>query len=200
MAQDENVITEDAWISVKLRAKFNDKTHFDFKPTIRYQEGEVYQNSSLDLSLTRKLKKGWSVAFLARTWYQPNGDYRQFFWPIALHAKALEKVKFNQRFMFHYAVDIADRTDDDFLRWQSQIAPKVSWRIKPFIGIEPFFRLNGNNRVERIRYQIGATTGIDQNTSLTTIFWRQESFYRTPRRINNMFVIALNHNIFTVSE
>lgn len=199
-AQDDNVITEDAWISVKLRTQFDKKTIFDFKPTIRYQEGQAYQNSSLDLSLIRKLDKGWSVAITARTWYLPNGDFRQFFWPIALHAMQIGNFKINQRFMLHYAVDVADQTDDDFLRWQPKFAPNVNWKIKPWIGIEPFFRLNGKNRVERIRYQVGMNVSIDAKTSLSCAYWRQESFYRTPRRINNMFAIALNHNVYTAPE
>lgn len=196
ICQSDNEVTDVFWNSARLSIKVDEKHTFNIRPIVRHLENlEGYLNHSMDLTLKRKMEDGWHIAMSTRTWWMRDGSIRQFLWPEFGHAFTVGKFKISNRILHHWALDVDDRNDPDFLRLLTSISPVVDWKIRPFFKIEPFFRLNGSNKVERIRYEPGVNIILSPINTLTLVYWRQESFYRTPRSIQNIYHVVFTHHV-----
>lgn len=77
-AQTRDNIT---WSSITLQKQLNDRTGIAITPIARNNNHlSSYQNSSIDVSIKRKLTDNWSVKLISRTWFIPENTDWQFIW------------------------------------------------------------------------------------------------------------------------
>ncbi len=192
-------ITDDIlWASVKVQHQLNDKTSVAIAPIFRFNEGlSEYQNSSIDLSIKHKLGKGWYGQFITRTWFMPDRSDRQFLWFDIGYGRALNKMKLSSSLRFHLALDIKDIPDADFLRWKTVFTLPKMKKFQPFAAIEPWFRFNNFDKIQRVRYEIGTTFQVTDQIKLLGMY-RLEDFYNIDPKITfNMYVATL---IYTLED
>ncbi len=188
---DDNII----WASVSLKQNIKEKTTLALTPIFRLNDNiSDYQNMSIDYSIRRKLGKGWSTQLLGRTWFVPNAKNRQFIWLDVAYNKKFEKIGLGSLVRYHYAVNFPEQSDDDFIRWKTTFSFLGLGRVTPFFAIEPWFRLDGVGKFQRIRYQPGVKIGITDRVAATMVYWREHSFNLDGDNINfNMYVINLSY-------
>jgi len=179
-----------------LRYQITEKTRFDFKPIIRFNEDiSNYQNSSIDISIHHKLDKGWSIQFLSRTWFIADTTNSQFLWWDIAHQIKTKSVSITNRVRMHLSLNLNNVNPADFLRFQTTLAPNVKWKIKPFINFEPWWQLDNENAFRRIRYEPGLRYSFGDHVSLTTVYRRQDSIGIEPPNKQNHYVLTLLYKI-----
>lgn len=166
-----------SWSSVQLNYKAGDKFTVKLKPIWRQKNDlSKYDNTSIDVILSYKINKQWSVDINNRHWFLPkDGDDREFWFFDLNHKVPLSsKFVFSNKLRYHLGVDW-NREDTDFLRWLSKVSYKTGKKINPFIGSDFFYRFPDDNVLARLRYKIGATLSLVNRTKLTVEYWRQFS-------------------------
>lgn len=187
MSQNDNI----NWSSIQLQIKLSEKTTFNAKPIFRLDEDiSNFQNASIDIFAKYNLGKGWSTQLTSRTWFIPNQKNRQFVWPDLAYSFTKGNIKVNNRIRYHLALDINGRKDPDFIRYIIQVAYSKG-KVKPFIGVEPWFRLNGIEQWQRIRYILGVSWKLNDIYSLSFTYWKQESFNLEPMESTNVWLLNL---------
>lgn len=160
---DDNIM----WAAIKIQKNISNKTTLAAVPFLRMKEDiSEYQNFSIDLIAKQKLTKGWAVQLLERTWFLPDNKYRQFFFLDVGYGKTINQLKMSSYVRGHYAIDINDRNDSDFLRWKAKLDLLGLKKVQPFLSFEPFFRLNHENEVQRIRYETGVLYKFNKSFNL----------------------------------
>lgn len=184
------------WASMKVKKKIDQQTSFAIAPFVRINENiSSYQNMSIDISLKRKLGNRWFVQALSRTWFIPNAKGRQFLWLDIGWSKTGTKIGLDSAVRYHYALDIYEQNDPDFLRWKTVFTLFRMRKIKPFIAIEPWFRLNHLNQFQHIRYEPGIKWAIKQSLELLLMYRRQETINKKPEVNFNMYIIGLGYSL-----
>ena len=166
-----------SWSSVQLNYKAGEKFTVKLKPIWRQKNDlSEYDNTSIDVILSYKINKQWSVDINNRHWFLPkDGDDREFWFFDLNHKIPLSsKFVFSNKLRYHLGVDW-NREDTDFLRWLSKISWKTGKKINPFIGWDFFYRFPEDNVFARLRYKVGATATLSNRTKLTVEYWRQFS-------------------------
>ncbi len=187
---DDNII----WASIKVQKNIDQKTTIAVAPIFRFNEDiSNYQNSSIDISAKRKLNKSWSFQILARTWFVPNSKKRQFLWFDLGYNKKFEKFNIGSSLRMHYALDVYDNPDADFIRWKTTFSVLKLGKIKPFIAIEPWLRLNKANNIQRFRIEPGFKYKFNEQIDLLTMYRREASVNLDPEINVNMYVITLSY-------
>lgn len=190
LTQVDNIL----WSSMRLRTLLNEKTRLDIRPIMRHNNNiSDFQNSSIDIAIRRKLKNGWFVQLLGRTWFMPNAHGRQFIWPDVGHSFTYNNINITNRVRWHLALDLGGFQDNDFIRWQTVIAPKVDWPIKPFLAIEPWVGLNGTVNLKRMRYEPGINWSISKAHNLTVMYRRQNAENVDPGVDQNHYVVTFTY-------
>lgn len=185
-AQADNI----NWSSIQLQKKLSEKTTFNFKPIVRFNNDfSEFQNGSIDISVNRKLGKGWSAQLATRTWFIPDAKPRQFIWIDAAYGFKIKNIKIDQRARMHWALDINDREDADFIRYSLRFMYNKGKKVKPFIGVEPWFRLNDVEQWQRVRYMPGVSWAINNKYGLTFMYWRENSINLKPGFKNNIWAL-----------
>ena len=186
-AQNDNI----NWSSIQLQTKFSERLTFNVKPIIRLNEDiSNFQNASIDIFANYKLGKGWSTQLTSRTWFIPDQKIRQFIWPDLAYGISKGLLKIDNRVRYHLALDINDRKDPDFIRYSLRFMYNKG-NVKPFFGIEPWFRLNGVDQWQRIRYMPGVNWTLSDKYSLSFIYWKQESINLKPKESTNIWLLNL---------
>ncbi len=187
-AQDDYV----AWSSIQIQTQLGDKTQLNFKPIIRHNNDlSRYQNFSVDLAIKQSLGKGWSAMGLTRSWFLPGGAYRHFLWADLAYTYRNKSVAFSNRLRYHWALEINDNTDPDYVRWSSRITFRSEKKLKFYFQIEPWYRTEGFNQFQRIRYEPGFNLSINKRLHLD-FNYRIEKFFNVPsERQFNVFVTNL---------
>ena len=189
VAQARDNIT---WNSLQFSYPISKKFTANFMPTIRtFNNLKSYQNVSLDYSVRYKINDNWSCAVIGRSWFLPNGNYRQFLWFDLDHSANLSKIfTLKNKLRIHGAFDI-DIFDGDFIRWEPSIHYKGIKDFTPFIGYANFFQLNGRNYIERARYKLGFTQILGPKISFNFQYWNQSIYQPNIYFFDNMFVSTL---------
>lgn len=190
-AQDQTIF----WLSPKFVYAIDDKWSTWARPLERFNfTEEDHFDSFMEIGLTRKLGKGFSVGALPRYWIQPDGRADQFtvFYDLN-HSFKRSKWKFTNKLRFHWGAnwqqDLAD-----FLRWQPKIGYHFHEKANAFVATDWFFQFNGINKMRRVRYQVGYFFRCDKTTALSTQYWREESIGIDPKIVTNIFVLTLIQN------
>jgi len=179
------------WSSFQLQKKLSEKTAINIKPIFRFNEDIAnYQNMSIDVFASYKIGKGWSTQLTSRTWFIPDQKPRQFIWPDIAYGFSKGAVKIDNRLRYHLALDINDREDPDFLRWSLRFMYNKG-NINPFLAIEPWLRLNGIDKLQRIRYMPGVNWKLNDTYALAFIYWKQESVNVSPKESTNIWLLNL---------
>ncbi len=187
MAQNDNI----TWSSFQVQTKLSEKITFNVKPIFRFNEDiSNFQNASIDIYAKYALGKGWSAQLLSRTWFIPDEKNRQFIWPDLAYSFTKGNFKIDNRIRYHLALDINDREDPDFIR-HIVIITYAKGKLKPFIGVEPWFRLNGVSQWQRVRYIPGLSYKINDTYSVSFTYWKEESINIEPLVSNNIWLFNL---------
>lgn len=187
-----------SWSSVQLNYKAGDKVALKLKPIWRQKNDlSEYDNTSIDVILSYKINKQWSMSVNNRHWFLPNNDDDREFWFFDLdHKIALSpKFTFSNKLRYHLGVDW-NREDTDFLRWLSKITFNSGKKINPFIGTDIFYRLTDDNVFARARNKLGATASLSKQIKLTVEYWWQISLtekFNEPE--GNFLVVNLAYNL-----
>ncbi len=188
---NDNII----WASMKLQGNLDSKTSFAIAPIFRLNDDiSDYQNMSIDISLKRKLGKRWAIQLLERTWFIPNGTNRQFLWLDVMYGQKLGNIHLSSGLRYHYALDIKESVDADFIRWKTIFSLLNLGKIKPFFGIEPWFRTDGKiGDFRNIRYILGFNYKLGKQLGLGLKYWRQETMNIEPSGNFNIYLVNLSY-------
>lgn len=180
------------WSSVKLNKSISDNASISIAPIIRFNDHlHSYQNTSLDIAIKQRLAKGWHMQLLSRTWFIPDQPGRQFIWFDVGYNFSLRNFKIASHTRLHLALDINDRNDPDYLRWKSTFSFPSIGGINPFVAIEPWFRLNDNMQLQRMRYEPGFHLSLKDDIKLSLTYRRENSKNLIPTKRFNMYLITL---------
>ncbi len=189
---DDNIM----WAAVKIQKNFNSKTSVTLAPILRLDDDiSHYQNSSIDLSVKHKFAKNWYGQVLSRVWFIPENKYRKFFFFDLGYSQKISQFKISSYFRTHYALTIKDRKDADFLRWGTTLSLLTYKKIQPFIFLEPFFRLNGENEFQRLRYALGLKLKPSKQLGITVALRPQTSLNTEPDVKVNHIILTLAYTI-----
>ena len=192
IAQADNI----SWSSVRLRHQLSDKTRVDLRPIVRHnQDFSNYQNTSIDVAIHHKLPKNWFIQFLSRTWFLPDSPEGQFLWGDVGHQWKHEKFTLTNRVRLHISLNINEINPADWIRYQTVITPKVPWKVKPFLSIEPWWQLGSAQEFRRIRYEPGVNYKLADKFNLTVMYRRQDTLNIDPSNDQNHYVITLTYNL-----
>jgi len=184
------------WASMKLHTNLGDKTSLAIAPILRLNDDiSDYQNMSIDISLKRKLGKRWAVQLTERTWFIPNGTNRQFLWVDLIYGQKFGNLQFSSSLRYHYAFDIKESVDGDFFRWKTIFSLLNLGKIKPFVGVEPWFQTNKIGDFRNMRYIVGFNYKLDKQLGLGLKYWRQETMNIEPSRNFNIYLATLSYLI-----
>jgi len=174
----ENSIDNIAWVNSALKVPFSDKSTFTIKPIIRYNNDfSTLQNSSLDYNISRKLNNGFSLTFHGRTWFLQKEDrIRQFIWTDLNHSYKKNKWSLLNKLRHHWALDVRERADSDFIRYLIKYSYALSPNIKVAVGAEPWLRLNDFNQLQRARYHAGLSYKLNSSFSVALNYWREQNW------------------------
>jgi hypothetical protein len=187
-----------SWSSVQLNYKAGDKFTLKLKPIWRQKNDlSEYANTSIDVILSFKINRQWSVDINNRHWFLPeSGDDREFwFFDLNYKIPLSSKFTFSNKVRYHLAVDW-NQEDVDFLRWLSKVSYKTGKKINLFIGTDVFYRFPHDFVFARMRYKFGATANLSKRTKLTIEYWRQFSLtekFKEPEA--NFLVVNLAYNL-----
>jgi len=169
-AQDDNIL----WASARIQTSFDENWSGAFRPIVRYdQDISNYTDFSTDFSLKYKMDDRWAVQFLDRHWFVQDATDRHFLWVEVQRAdKWSDRWSTSSHLRLHYAMDIRDRVDPDFIRWDTKI--KYSFKkVTPFIGQETFYRIDELG-LNRIRWQLGVSYPITSDIKMINTFWLED--------------------------
>ncbi|MEM1215342.1 MAG: DUF2490 domain-containing protein [Bacteroidota bacterium] len=189
------------WAGVQVKQNLGERTNWAVKPILRLNEDlSAYENWSIDLSVTHRFADRLSVRFLHRTWFIPEQTDRHFFWLDLIHNQPLGPFKWSNQLRLHYAADVKERVDGDFIRFQSQFMFTKLGKVKPFVGVEPWFQMGDFQQWQRIRYQGGIRYQLSQRWSVAGVLWREVWWNNAPDPVFNIWVVSLNYQLPTAKD
>jgi hypothetical protein len=189
---DDNIL----WTKLGVQKAIDQKTTLFFAPIIRLNKDfSTYQNFSLDYTIRYKLNKNFAVQLTGRTWFLPNGTTRQFIWPDFLYKKVFQKWQAASLLRLHYALDIKEVADADFIRWKTTFTWLDFGKIQLSLGIEPWLRLNDTRQLQRVRYSTAAKYKFSDQFNIGLQWWRQETINLQPQQNVNIFVLGLSYTL-----
>lgn len=194
--QDE--IDEVAWLSQNLRLPISEKWRVDIIPIVRINEGlSRLSNVSFDLSVRYSMKKGFAASILNRTFFFSNQKPRRFIFFNLHHSFKNEEsdFKFESYIRYHFAFDINERLDPDFVRPAHHIHYTVSPKASFMTGIEPFFEVGNDLKINQVRYKLGGTWKYRKKSSFNLQYWNQYFYGREFKKVDHMFVFTILHII-----
>ena len=183
------------WASIKLDKELSSKSSLYIAPILRLNEDiSSYQNTSIDIAFKYNLSAHWHIQLLSRTWFIPDQPRRQFIWMDLGYNDSINKYQIASHIRFHLALDINERDDPDYIRWKSTITFPGIGPIHPIAAIEPWFRINDQMQLQRMRYEPGLKIKIAKETKLSLIYRRENTANLIPNNRFNMYIITLAFN------
>lgn len=168
------------WSHNKYSFSLDETWKVDILPQIRINQNFTnFQDAMIDYKIKRSIGNGMVLGLLGRTWLIPNAKIRQFIWVDLDHKIPTQELPINlsQRLRFHWGLDINDRVDRDFLRYRFILGTNLKNSfIQPFVGMEPFFRVNGLNYIERLRWEAGVKIKANKNLSFIAFLSKEDYF------------------------
>ncbi len=191
-------VTDLTWTGFDLKIPLDSKSTLDLKPIIRHNlDGDGYQNTSLDIFYKRTFDKGYFAQALTRTWYLKNATYRLFLWLDVGKTWKYDKVNFTQKFRLHYAVDVGDNFDGDFIRSFSVLTIPINSSLKATFNLEPWLSLNDDIEISRYRIEPGLSWKMSDQLSLAFVYRWQSDFRLDPVNNQNHYVTTLSYQLQT---
>ena len=195
--QDQTI----TWTGFDLKIPIDDKSTLDIKPIIRHNlNGGGYQNLSIDLFYKRKFDNGYFGQLLTRTWYLKEATYRQFLWLDVGKSWSFDKFSLTQKFRLHYAIDVGDNFDGDFIRSFTVLAFPVIDNLKATLNLEPWLSLNDDVQLSRWRIEPGLVWSIADRWTFAAVYRRQSDFRVDPNNNQNHIVTTLGYKLDRMSR
>lgn len=189
---DDNI----SWTSVKFGKQIDEYTNLSFRPIFRLEENlSKYQNTSVDFAIKRALSKEWSVQLLSRTWFIPERGNRQFIWTDISYVKRYKDWKLDNTLRMHYALDVHERDDPDFLRWKIKLFGPSLENLRLFLGFEPWWRFNGQNCIQRWRYEPGLKYNFSKRLDMTFTYRREVTQEIKSVEKLNIYILTIGYSI-----
>lgn len=181
-----------AWLSPKFNYTFDQNWSAAARPIERMDLSEPdHIDISLDLSVARKLGKGFGAQLLSRYFLRPEGaPDRIFIFSDVFHSFRRGKWGFKNTLRHHLATNWRI-SDPDFLRYQPKVTYHLNEKAFVFLQNDWWLQLGGENAIRRVRYQIGYQFKCDKRTALNMQYWREESLGLEPKIKSNIFVLTL---------
>ncbi len=199
-AQTDQVL----WSSARVSYSDGDKWSYGLRPIARYNQGlRNAQDLSWDINARYKLSDKWSVNLLERYWIVWESTNRNFiFIDVNFQEKNLiPRLTINQRLRVHWAQDIKDRVDGDFLRYGLQLRPQIprdsdpdNLELRPYIATELFFRVDGIQQAQRWRNQLGLDVVLSPQWKVQLAYW-YEDFVNSRFDFFDIFVVTLDYRL-----
>ena len=193
----DKIVDNINWQVFKFSFLLNDQWSFDLTPIHRFNKNFTnHLNSSIDFTLKRKLNNGFQGALISRTFFTPSRRPRQFVWFDLAHKHALTETPFTltQRVRYHWGLNINENDERDFIRYIAVLSfPLKNKKWRPNIAIEPWFRLNGINYIERVRYELGIAYRATESFGIQAKYWREAWYGLDINPLNHIWVIGLQY-------
>lgn len=185
------------WSFNKYSINLNDTWKLDVTPMIRLNNNfTTFQNACVDYMFKRPIGKGFSVGAMGRTWFIPDQKLRQFIWLDVVHQLSDLNIplKIRQRLRYHGALDINDRIDGDFLRYQLLFKSDFKKSpIQPFVAFEPFYRVNKLNYFERFQIEIGIEWTANHNLKFIVFLQKEDLYNFDPLHVNFLWLTGFQY-------
>jgi hypothetical protein len=189
-------VTNITWTGIDLSIPIDDRSQIDIKPIIRHNlDGEGYQNTSLDIFYRRSFDQGFFGQVLTRTWFMPEARYRLFLWLDVGKKWKIKKSTLRQKFRLHYAVDVNDNFDGDFIRSFTTISHPVSERLSISLNLEPWLSLNDDIQISRYRIEPGVAYNLSETWRIKAVYRWQSDFREVPINNQNHLVTTLIYKL-----
>ncbi len=185
-----------SWSSIQLNKKLDNHWSVFLKPIVRHNlSNRQYLNWSPDYAVNYTFNNNWRVMILGRTWFMPNRDNRQFIFYDIKHQKKFHHLTLRNTLRYHQAFDIGTFTDPDFLRWQPSVSFNPYKKLEPFLGTDFFYRINGINKLQRIRYILGVTYLAHPRYKIMLRYWDENMINSDNDGRVSIWVINLNYKL-----
>lgn len=184
------------WSSIKLSGKIGSKTTYGLRPIVRHKNSySDYSNTSMDLSIKRKLGNGFSFFFLERYSWLKDGVNRNLMLMDIRHSLYLFKgVKLSNTIRWHLAHDV-EIEDPNFLCYLGTIKFFSENKISSFIGIQYFYRLDGVNEISRTRYRMGINYKLNSKWKINVQLWNTKRVSETGITSSYILLPSLTYKI-----
>jgi len=194
-------IGENSWLNYIVTLKKN-KWAASFRVTERLNVDNKkvdinrHINSFTDVGISKSLPKNFKLKLLTRRFFNPKPVKDvSFIWVDLSHKFTYKTISLNNLLRHHWALNLYDINQADFIRYIPNIAFQYSKNSAIFVQADLFYRLNGFNQPVRIRYEAGIKHKLNKALSITVKYWREPSFNISPKTITNVYFFALAHNI-----
>ncbi len=188
------------WIGPAITKKIDDNFSAKYWGVVRFnQDVSTYQNNFSELFLNYKLNDihafglGYRLTFLELD--EPLPDAHWIMLDYKINAPVSDALVLKNRFRYQLALDAKDIEAADFLRNILFLVPKTKFKIKPFVGIEPWFQLNDRNEINRLRYEFGFNYKILENFNLMMKYSKEDIIALDPVPTNHIIFTVLTYNI-----
>jgi len=178
------------WTYAQAGYKFNQKSKFTFKPILIHNNdfGNLVA-TFFDFTYSQKLSDKWSTSIMTRPILIDDGPNRMFtFIGIQYATPISEKTSFKQLLRYHHGYDLDGRMDADFLRYGISFTLNSLDKIKPTAGVEAFYRWNGFNEIQRVRWRLGADYKINKQFTFGLQLWNED------------FINVSNSDVFIINS
>jgi len=169
------------WSFTKFSFSINETWKMDVIPIYRFVDDlSTFSSASIDIALKREIGDGLTAGVLSRTWYFPGKKVRQFLWLDLVHKLPNFglPISAKQRLRYHGGVNLPDWEEDrDFIRYYVGVVGKFGKsKVQPTFAIEPFYRLNRKNYVERFRINYGLQVKANKNLRFIGFMSQQQMY------------------------
>lgn len=189
-------VTNLTWSGLDLSIPINDRSQIDIKPIIRHNlDGEGYQNTSLDIFYRRSFDHGFFGQVLTRMWFMPEARYRLFLWLDVGRKWTIKQATLRQKFRLHYAVDVNDNFDGDFIRSFTAISHPLSHSLTASLSLEPWLSLNDDIQISRYRIEPGMAYNLSDVWRIKFVYRWQSDFREVPINNQNHLVTTLIYKL-----
>ena len=188
------------WIGPAITKDLDDNFSAKVWHVTRINENvSTYQNNFAEAFLNYKLNDvhGFGVGYRL-TFLELGEVFPDAHWIMAdykLKAPVSELLTIKNRLRYQHALDVQDLAAADFLRNILFLVPKTHLKIKPFVGIEPWFQLNGENNINRLRYEFGFNFKFMENFNYMMKYSREDIIALNPVPTNHIIFAILTYNI-----
>lgn len=182
-----------SWSSVLIHYKIDDTWDIRLRPITRHRDNlGTYSDTSLDFILRHKTRLGLDASILMRHFFIPNDADRQFFFfDFAKSVRLSEKFTLANTLRYHLASNINDRIDPDFIRYQPKLIYQLKPQSKPYVMLDPFYRVTEPASLAGARYIVGYDQGLKNGLGFNFEYWYQKGYGDNPIRTSHFLILTL---------
>ena len=200
-AQSDNTVGT-LWLAFTIKYNIDDKFSIKNTSLTRYRDdGDGYHNSFHQPFINYKLNKEHALGVGYRgTWFEEVPDLHWILLEYKFNKALGEKFKVVNRLWYQHDIDHAEIEFRDFFRNHTTLHFVSNNKIKPYIGIEPWFQINGINEFNRLRTLVGFNWKLHENINLSVQYFNQRTFWVEPNFVQNALLVNLTATIFAKKQ